>query len=190
MSCTNNNFFKDIKKGDTLENYNDATTQSKLDALQTTADNLPTLAEMEASNVLANKTDVTDAKNEIIAEVQNIDVDLTGVALEATSQEINGKVDDIKTKVLTLENYNDATAQSKLDAIKAKTDVLENTDLTGIATTQNVTDAQTAIETKIDNIVVDNEAIANEVWNQEPERLKQVATVETTGDQLASFNNA
>ncbi len=177
-------------KVDTLENYNDATTQTKLDALQTTADNLPTLAEMEASTVLANKTDVTDAKNEIIAEVQNIDVDLTGVALQATSQEINGKVDEIKTKVLTLENYNDATAQSKLDAIKAKTDVLENTDLTGIATTQNVTDAQTAIETKIDNIVVDNEAIANEVWNQEPERLKQVATVETTGEQLASFNNA
>ncbi len=132
---------------------------------------------------VATTQNVTDAKNEIIAEVQNIDVDLTGVALEATSQEI-------KTKVLSLENYNDSTAQSKLDAIKAKTDTLVNTDLTGIATAQNVTDAQNAIETKIDNIVVDNEAIANEVWNQEPERLKQVATVETTGDQLASFNNA
>lgn len=170
-----------------------------------------TLAEIEGSLILAkeatsqdiktkvltlNNTDltgiattqnVTDAKNEIIAEVQNIDVDLTGVSLETTSQEINGKVEEIKTKVLTLENYNDATAQSKLDAIQTSVDEI---DLTGIATTQNVTDAQTAIETKIDNIVVDNEAIANEVWNQEPERLKQVATVETTGEQLASFNNA
>lgn len=146
-----------------------------------------TLAEIEASTILAKEATSQQIKTKVDT-LEN--TDLTGVALEVTSQEINGKVDDIKTKVLTLENYNDATAQSKLDAIKAKTDTLVNTDLTGIATTQNVTDAQTAIETKIDNIVVDNEAIANEVWNQEPERLKQVATVETTGEQLASFNNA
>lgn len=76
---------------------------------------------------------------------ENIDVDLTGVALESTSQAI-------KTKVDTLSNYDDATAQSKLDAIKTKTDTLVNTDLTGIATTQNVTDAQIAIEDKIDAI--------------------------------------
>jgi hypothetical protein len=90
----------------------------------------------------------------------------------------------------TLNNYNDATAQTKLDGIKAKTDVLENADLTGIATATDVQNAKDSIETKIDNIVVDNEAIATEVWNQEPERLKQVSTVETTGDQLAAFNNA
>ena len=75
---------------------------------------------------IATATNVTDAKNEIIAEIGNIDVDLTGVALEETSQEI-------KTKVLTLSNYDDATAQSKLDDIKSKVDTLENTDLTQVA---------------------------------------------------------
>jgi hypothetical protein len=90
----------------------------------------------------------------------------------------------------TLNNYNDATAQHKLDGIKAKIDVLENADLTGIATATDVQNAKDSIETKIDNIVVDNDAIAAEVWRQEPDRLKQVATVETTGDQLAAFNNA
>jgi hypothetical protein len=74
---------------------------------------------------IATATNVTDAKNEIIAEIGNIDVDLTGVALEETSQEI-------KTKVLTLSNYDDATAQSKLDDIKLKVDTLENTDLTEV----------------------------------------------------------
>jgi hypothetical protein len=74
---------------------------------------------------IATATNVTDAKNEIIAEIGNIDVDLTGVALEETSQEI-------KTKVLTLSNYDDGTAQSKLDDIKSKVDTLENTDLTEV----------------------------------------------------------
>lgn len=74
---------------------------------------------------IATATNVTDAKNEIIAEIENIDVDLTGLALEETSQEI-------KTKVLTLENYDDATAQGKLDDIKSKVDTLENTDLTSV----------------------------------------------------------
>ena len=59
-----------------------------------------------------------------------------------------------------------------------------------MANKDDITNAKDSIETKIDNIVVDNEAIANEVWNQEPERLKQVATVETTGDQLSSFNHS
>jgi hypothetical protein len=53
------------------------------------------------------------------------EVKYNGVALEETSQEI-------KTKVLTLSNYDDATAQSKLDDIKSKVDTLENTDLTEV----------------------------------------------------------
>jgi hypothetical protein len=94
---------------------------------------------------IATATNVTDAKDEIIAEIGNIDVDLTGVALEETSQEI-------KTKVLTLSNYDDATAQSKLDAIKAKTDTLVNTDLTGIATTTDVITAKDEVLTAINDI--------------------------------------
>jgi hypothetical protein len=67
------------------------------------------------------------------------------LAKESTSQSIKDTVD-------ALTNYDDTTAQTKLDAIKAKTDTLVNTDLTGIATATNVTDAQTAIEAKIDAI--------------------------------------
>jgi hypothetical protein len=94
---------------------------------------------------IATATNVTDAKDEIIAELANVEVDLTGVALEATSQ-------DIKATVDALINYDDTTAQTKLDAIKTKTDTLVNTDLTGIATATDVTNAQTSIEDKIDAI--------------------------------------
>jgi hypothetical protein len=97
----------------------------------------PTLSEMEASSVLANKTDITNAQTDI----------------------------------------------------EAKIDAIPETDLTGIATATDVTNAQISIEEKIDNIVVDNEAISQQVWQDQPERLKQVATVETTGEQLESFNN-
>ena len=184
-------------------------------AVETKVDTKPTLAEMEANTNNLAKQDTVNNVVSALSSLENTVNSLAGTdfdgmtdSLDAISTKVDtiqttvnalenyddtileGKVDDIKTKVLTLENYNDTTAQVKLDAIKAKTDVLENADLTGIATAQNITDAQTAIETKIDNIVVDNEAIANEVWNQEPERLKNVSTVQTTGEQLASFNNA
>jgi hypothetical protein len=43
--------------------------------------------------------------------------------------------------------YNTTIAQ-----IKTKVDTLQNTDLTGIATTANVTDAKNEILTEIDNI--------------------------------------
>jgi hypothetical protein len=75
-------------KTDTLENYDDTTTQTKLDAIQDTVDNisvdftpvlnavdaLPTLSEIEATTVLAKKTDVTNAKDQIIAEIEAIPV--------------------------------------------------------------------------------------------------------------------
>ena len=64
----------------------------------------------------------------------------------------NAEIDAIKAVTDTLENYDDATTQTKLDAIKTKTDTLVNTDLTGIATTQNVTDAKDEILTEIGNI--------------------------------------
>jgi hypothetical protein len=190
-----------------LENYDDTILISKVDAIQTSVDNIdvdftpvldavatkPTLSQIEAGKVGDIKTKVDT--------LQNADFGTTNSKIDAVKTKVdtlqnadfgttNSKIDAVKAKVDTLENYNDATAQTKLDGIKAKTDVLENADLTGIATATDVTNAKDSIETKIDNIVVDNDAIAAEVWSQEPERLKQVATVETTGDQLASFNHA
>ena len=131
-------------KVDTLENYDDTDVLNAIGTpLQvndyTAPDNtsigqiLTKVETLENTDLtgIATATNVNDAKNEIISEIQNIEVDLTGVALESTSQEI-------KIKVLTLENYNDATAQGKLDAIKAKTDTLVNTDLTGIEADLNI----------------------------------------------------
>ncbi|CAN1552179.1 hypothetical protein MCERE19_02212 [Spirosomataceae bacterium] len=163
----------DIKtKLDTLQNADFGTTNSKIDAVKAKVDTLQN-ADFGNTN---SKIDAVKAK---VDTLQNADFGTT-----------NSKIDAVKTKVDTLENYNDATAQTKLDGIKAKTDVLENADLTGIATATDLQNAKDSIETQIDNIAVDNEAIAAEVWSQEPDRLKQVATVETTGDQLAAFNNA
>jgi hypothetical protein len=213
---------QDIKtKVLTLENYNDATTQTKLDALQTDVTDAKTeileaiteipetdislLALESTSQSIKTKTDTLEnyddttlisKVDEIQTSVNDIDVDFTPV-LEAVDLTLkaddyiapdNSKIAEIKTKVDSLQNYNDATAQAKLDEIKAKTDVLVNTDLTGIATATDVENAKTEILTAVNDIEIDNEAIANEVWNQEPERLKQVATVETTGEQIASFN--
>jgi hypothetical protein len=120
-----------------------------------------TLEEIEGSLILAKeatsaaikaKTDKMEfnAQNHIAANVHQLQAGAitsiqNGLSLEATSQ-------DIKTTVDALTNYDDTTAQGKLDAIKTKTDTLVNTDLTGIATSVDVTNAQTAIEAKIDAI--------------------------------------
>ena len=169
-----------------LENYDDTTLISKVDAIQTSVDNIDVdfTPVLEAVDLTLKTSEYTAPDNAKIAEIktkvdtlQNADFTIT-----------NSKIDAVKTKVDTLENYNDATAQSKLDAIKAKTDDLVNTNLEGIATTTDVENAKTEILEAVNNIQIDNEAIATEVWNQEPERLKQVATVETTGEQIASFN--
>ena len=120
-----------------------------------------TLAEIEGSLILAKeatsaaikaKTDKMEfnAQNHIAANVHQLQAGAItsiqdGLSLEATSQ-------DIKATVDALTNYDDTTAQGKLDAIKTKTDTLVNTDLTGIATATDVTNAQTAIEDKIDAI--------------------------------------
>jgi hypothetical protein len=127
-------------KTDTLENYDDTTTQTKLDAIQDTVDNI--------------SVDFTPVLNAVDA-------------LPTLSEIEAGKVGAIKTKV----------------------DTLENTDLTGIATATNVTNAKDEIIAEIGNIDVDNVAIANEVWDQEPERLKKVATVESTGEQIEALNS-
>jgi hypothetical protein len=104
---------QDIKtKVLTLNNYDDATTQTKLDALQTDVDVIESTMYAVQSN-LSDKPSLVDIENSTI------------LAKETSVQ-------DVKTKVDTLNNYDDATAQSKLDAIKAKTDTLVNTDLTGI----------------------------------------------------------
>lgn len=64
---------------------------------------------------------------------------------------INTVVDAIKAKTDTLENTDltGVALESSVQSIKAKTDTLVNTDLTGIATTTNVTDARDSVITEI-----------------------------------------
>jgi Asp-tRNA(Asn)/Glu-tRNA(Gln) amidotransferase C subunit len=112
---------------------------------------------------IATATNVTDAKDEIIAELANIDVDLTGVALEATSQDILTAVNNIDVDFTPVLDAVDLTLKAAdyvapdnatIAEIQTKVDTLENTDLTGIATATDVTNAQTSIEAKIDAIPV------------------------------------
>lgn len=125
---------QDIKtKVLTLNNYDDATTQTKLDALQTTVNDLPTLAEMEANTSNIAKQDALQGVSSSLGSLENSLDSIAGNDFDA----MNDSLDAISTKV---------------DEIKAKTDVLVNTDLTGIATTENVTDAKDEILTEIVNI--------------------------------------
>lgn len=167
-----------------------------------------TLAEIEGSTILAKKAQIDAVETKVDALPTLSEIEATTVLFKAADYVApdNTKIADIKTKVDTLENYNDSTTQSKLDSIQSTVDninvdftpvldaidtkpTLPQIEASTIAKTSDVTDAKTSIENKIDNIVIDNIAIADEVWNKEPERLKQVATVETTGSQIASFNN-
>jgi len=107
---------------------------------------------------IATATNVTDAKDEIIAELANIDVDLTGVALEATSQDILTAVNNIDVDFTPVLDAVDLTLKEAdyvapdndtIAEIQTKVDSLDFTDL---ATKDDVEAAQTAIETKIDDI--------------------------------------
>jgi len=77
-------------------------------------------------STLATKTDLTTAENAIIQAIP----DVSGLSTF-----------DPTTEKVTLNDTEDGT----LSAIKTKVDTLHNTDLTGIATSKNVSDAQTAI---------------------------------------------
>ena len=78
--------------------------------------------------------------------------------------ENNEKLDEVITKLDAKLDVAISTRLAEIDytapnntsigQILTKVETLENTDLTGIATTQNITDAQTAIETKIDAIPI------------------------------------
>lgn len=186
---------------DTLTNYDDTTTQTKLDAIKTKVD---TLNNTDLTGI-ATSTNVTDAKDEIIAELANIDVDLTGVALEATSQQLITKVDAIQntvdnidvdfTPVLnavdalpTLSEIEASTVlANKTDVETAKDEIITelgniDVDLTGIATTNDVVNAANGLFTEI-------QSVDENVWANQPERLKNVATVQSTGDQIQAFKS-
>lgn len=96
-------------KVQTLSNYNDTTAQGKLDAIKAKTDTLV-------------NTDISTLS-------KKADTDLLLKAADYVAPD-NTKIAQIKTKIDTLENYDDTVLEDKVDAIKAKTDTLVNTDLT------------------------------------------------------------
>ena len=119
--------------------------------------------------------------------------DLTGIALESSVQEV-------KQKVNTLENA-DLSAlalETSVQDVKTAVDSI-NVDFTPVLNAIDLTlktEAYTApdnegiqeIKTKVDGLENTNlEDVSAKVWEDQPERLKNVATVQSTGDQISAL---
>jgi hypothetical protein len=150
-------------KLDALENYDDTILQGKVDAIKTKVDTLE-------------------------------NTDLTGIALEATSQEILTTVQDIDldfTPVLDAIDLTLKTSQYtapdnvKIGQIKTKVDTLENTNISTLATTVQLEVAKDEILANTSGATP--EEIADQVWLEQPDRLKNVSTVQITGEQLKTY---
>jgi hypothetical protein len=153
---------------------------------------------------IATATNVTDAKEEIIAEIGNIDVDLTGLALETTSQEIKAKTDKmefnaqnhIAANVHQLQAgaitsiQNGLSLEATTQDIKTTVDALTNYDDT---TVQGKLDA---IKTKTDTLVntdLTGIATATDVTNAQTaieDKIDAIPATDLTGitDDLTIIN--
>lgn len=103
---------------DTLENYDDTITQTKLDALQTSVDTKPTLSEIEGSTILAKKAQIDSVETKVDALPTLSEIEATTVLFKAADYV--------------------APDNTKIAEIKTKVDTLNNTDLTGVEADLNV----------------------------------------------------
>jgi hypothetical protein len=103
--------------------------------------------------------------------VQDIDVDFTPVldAIDLT----------LKTSEYT------APDNVKIEQIKTKVDTLENTNISTLATTVQLEEAKDEILANSSGATP--EEIADQVWLEQPDRLKNVSTVQITGEQLKTY---
>ena len=119
------------------------------------------------------------------------DIERTGGMLSAKASEANATtnkntiVSAIGTP-LQASSYTapDNATIAKINDVKAKTDNLP----TNPASSQDVAALGTSLSGNFDAIPT-KEEISAEVWENQPERLTRVSTVETTGDQIAAFND-
>jgi hypothetical protein len=120
--------------------------------------------------------------------------DLTGIALEATSQEILTTVQDIDVDFTPVLDAIDLTLKTsqytapdnvKIGQIKTKVDTLENTNISTLATTVQLEAAKDEILANSSGATP--EEIADQVWLDQPDRLKNVSTVQITGEQLKTY---
>jgi hypothetical protein len=120
--------------------------------------------------------------------------DLTGIALEATSQQILTTVQDIDVDFTPVLDAIDLTLKTsqytapdnvKIGQIKTKVDTLENTNISTLATTVQLEEAKDEILANSSGATP--EEIADQVWLDQPDRLKNVSTVQITGEQLKTY---
>jgi len=141
---------------------------------------------------------IADANTKLDAIQTKVDTlentDLTGIALEATSQEILTTVQDIDVDFTPVLDAIDLTLKTsqytapdnvKIGQIKTKVDTLQNTNISTLATTVQLEAAKDEILANTSGATP--EQIADQVWLEQPDRLKNVSTVQITGEQLKTY---
>jgi hypothetical protein len=141
---------------------------------------------------------ITDANTKLDAIQTKVNTlentDLTGIALESTSQEILTTVQDIDVDFTPVLDAIDLTLKTseytapdnvKIEQIKTKVDTLENTNISTLATTVQLEEAKDEILANSSGATP--EEIADQVWLEQPDRLKNVSTVQITGEQLKTY---
>jgi len=107
--------------------------ETKIDTLQTSVNSKPSLANIEASTIIAKEATV---------------LAIPTTPLLAADARLNNLDATISSRLASA-SYT-APANADIAAIKAKTDILVNTDLTGIATSLDVDNAESAIIAAVD----------------------------------------
>jgi hypothetical protein len=122
----------------------------------------------------------------IRADIERTGGMLAGKASEANATTNKNTIVSAIGAPLQASSYTapDNATIAKINDVKAKTDNLP----TNPASSEDVAALGTSLSGNFDAIPT-KEEISAEVWENQPERLTRVSTVETTGDQIAAFND-
>lgn len=178
--------------------------KADIQAVSDKVDTKPTLAEMVSGDSNLAKQDLLIEVNSVVGstdftlnQMAGTDFDPMNDSLDAISAKVDTlqtSVDNIDVDLTPVLNAVDLTLKAAdyvapdnttIAQIKTKVDTLQNTDLTPVLTAVDLTLKEN------DYIAPDNasiSAIKAKTDELNTERLKQVATVETTGEQIKAFN--
>jgi hypothetical protein len=122
----------------------------------------------------------------IRADIERTGGMLAGKASEANATTNKNTIVSAIGTPLQASSYTapDNATIAKINDVKAKTDNLP----ANPASSEDVAALGTSLSGNFDAIPT-KEEISTEVWENQPERLTRVSTVETTGDQIAAFND-
>jgi len=136
-----------------------------------------------ADYVAPNNAEISQIK----AKVDTLEnTDLTGIALEASVQEVLTTVENINVDFTPVLDAVDLTLKtSQYIAPDNGTISLINTKVDSLSTTAQLEAAKNEILANTSGATP--EEIADQVWLEQPERLKNVSTVQITGEQLKIY---